>query len=168
MKKLIILFIIAFSPGLFAQSVERYVISSCGGGFTDGTSFALDFTAGEFAITTVGNSNVILTQGFHQPYINFYVSVPENSDDQVQVDMYPNPVIGQLYINVSNAKNEDLRICLYDMLGQLVVDEHAKSDMTGTVRTNFNMTSLSTGNYFVRVMQGKEVITTKKIIKINQ
>jgi hypothetical protein len=168
MKKLIIFFIIAFSPGLFAQSIERYVISSCGGSYFDGSSVSLDYTAGEFAITTISNSTNIMTQGFHQPFINYYVSVQENSGNQVQVDIYPNPVVDQLYIEVSNAKDEDLRICMYDILGQLVVDESAKSDMTGMIRANFNMTDLSTGNYFVRVMQGKEVITTKKIIKINQ
>jgi hypothetical protein len=168
MKKLTFLFIIAFSPGLFAQSIERYVISSCGGDFFDGTSTAIDFTTGEVAVTTISNSTVTLTQGFHQPYLNYYVSVPENYGNPFHADIYPNPVIDQFQISISNAKNADIRVYVYDILGQLLMNENLRTDMDGMAMTNFNLKSLSTGNYFIRVMQGKKIITCQKIIKINQ
>jgi hypothetical protein len=169
MKRLIIiLFIIAFAPQLFGQSIERYVISTCGGSYFDGSSIAIDYTAGEIAIITVSNVSNILTQGFEQPFINNFISVPEIQDNDLQVLLFPNPAIDHLSITISHASEQNCRVIIYDMLGQLVKDEYLGAAVNGNINMEVDLKTISTGNYFVRILQNNKIITTQKIIKVNQ
>lgn len=62
----IILFII-FTSLCHAQSIDREVISSSGDYF-EGTNGSISWTLGEIATETLTDGNIILTQGFQQPY----------------------------------------------------------------------------------------------------
>jgi hypothetical protein len=169
MKRLIILlFVIVISSGLFAQSAERYVISTCGGSYFDGINMAIDYTTGELMITTLNNGSSILTQGFQQPFINHYISVPEVPDNNMQVILFPNPAIDHLNIIISHASDQHCRVCIYDMLGQLLKDEYSEAGSGGNINMNIDLHNLATGNYFVRILQNHKIITTQKIVKINQ
>jgi len=50
----------------FAQTLERQVISSSGGEYSN-INLNLNFTVGEAVTETFGNTSLILTQGFQQP-----------------------------------------------------------------------------------------------------
>jgi hypothetical protein len=169
MKRLtILMFIIALSSGLFAQSAERYVISTCGGSYFDGINTAIDYTTGELMITTLSNGSNILTQGFQQPFFNKFVSVPEVPDNNLQVILFPNPATDHLNITISHASDQHCRVCIYDMLGQLLKDEYSEAGSGGNINMNIDLQSLATGDYFVRIMQNSKIITTQKIIKVDQ
>jgi hypothetical protein len=167
-SRIIFMFIITFAPQLFGQSIERYVISTCGGSYSNGSSLAMDYTTGEFAITTISNVSNILTQGFHQPFFNNYASVPEVQDNNLQVILFPNPAIDHLSIAISHASKQNCRVIIYDMLGQLVKDEYSVAGIDGNFNMDIDLKTISTGNYFVRIIQNNKIITTQKIIKVNQ
>ncbi len=71
----LVLFVISFlSLTLSAQVVlERSVIGSLGGS-ENLSGDILEYTAGEAVVKTIGNSNIILTQGFHQSGLFFPLS----------------------------------------------------------------------------------------------
>jgi hypothetical protein len=70
----------------------------------------------------------------------------------MDVKLYPNPVVSNLNVSVSN--NEIDKIELFDMNGRLVISKDVK-----TASTQLNMDELVTGQYFVKVISGKEVKT---------
>lgn len=68
MKTTNLLFIFVIFPILiYSQSVSPEVISSAGD-YYEGANVSLSWTLGEIATETYSNGNVILTQGFQQPF----------------------------------------------------------------------------------------------------
>ncbi|MBN2174991.1 MAG: hypothetical protein JW731_12730 [Bacteroidales bacterium] len=68
MKKIKALLLVLLIPVfVISQSVSPQVVSSAGD-FFEGTNVSLSWTLGEIATETLSNGNVILTQGFQQPF----------------------------------------------------------------------------------------------------
>lgn len=153
---------------LLAQSLERYVISSCGGSYFNGSNVVIDYSAGEVAIATLSSGSNILTQGFQQPFSNSVVFIAQHPDDPVQVELYPNPVYDQINIVLSNAAYQNYTIKVYDVVGQLLMEQEISADFDGQFKVSFNFHKLATGNYFIRITHEKTVIDTRKVIKIDQ
>lgn len=66
--------LLAFSSS--AQVViDRQVIGSSGGSFSLGGDILLEQTIGESVISTIGNNGFTLTQGFHQPLTEGFLSI---------------------------------------------------------------------------------------------
>lgn len=79
-----------------------------------------------------------------------------NPEQQNQVSLFPNPVESILYINVNNA--EILSISVYNMLGQLTLSaSHQNSEI--------DVSSLSHGNYILKVVSDKGISTSRFIKK---
>lgn len=72
MKKFTVLLIVTLFAGAFAQVSAQQVVASAGG-YYEGENISLSWTVGEPVIETFSGTNVILTQGFQQPY-SFYLS----------------------------------------------------------------------------------------------
>jgi hypothetical protein len=169
MKKIFLLILVmSVTFGLRAQSIERYVIGSAGGTYFDGVNFEMDYTVGEVAITTISNSSNTLTQGFQQPFKLTWVSVQEISDNPSQVILYPNPIVDQLNISIQNAQTGAYRVMVYDLLGQLLIDQSTGAGFDGTAQLSVDFDRYATGNYFVRIMHEQKIIQTGKVVKINQ
>lgn len=83
-----ILLIIYFfiSIGMSAQSV----ISSSGNSTSNG-GYTLSWTIGEGIISTIGNNDIELTQGFHQPLVIDVIAVGIEDDLILDIIAYPNP-----------------------------------------------------------------------------
>ena len=81
---LIIYFFISF--GMSAQSV----ISSSGNSTSNG-GYTLSWTIGEGIISTIGNNDIELTQGFHQPLVIDVIAVGIEDDLILDIIAYPNP-----------------------------------------------------------------------------
>jgi hypothetical protein len=155
--------------GLQAQSVERWVIGSAGGSYYDGVNnFEMDYTVGEVMVTTISNVNNTLTQGFQQPFKLEWVSVQDYSENPAQIILYPNPVVDQLNLNIQNAKTGEYRVMVFDVLGQLLIDQNVSAGFDGTAQLNLNFSPYATGNYYVRITHEKKILQTGKIIKIGQ
>jgi hypothetical protein len=57
-----------------AQSIERQVLASTGTTITNGT-ISLDYTLGETIVGEKSNSTIVLTQGFHQGFVQLAVII---------------------------------------------------------------------------------------------
>jgi uncharacterized delta-60 repeat protein len=71
----------------------------------------------------------------------------------------PNPTNGLLNISF-NAMPQNIRIELYNSLGALVLSE-PMNNKTNTINT----TGLSSGMYFMKVMEGDRVVEVKKVVR---
>ena len=74
--------------------------------------------------------------------------------------IYPNPVADQLNVSLRTDKYQVSRVAIYDINGKLVCsqpveDNHVRMDVQG----------FSAGTYFLRLSDGKNMITTKFIKK---
>jgi|WetSurMetagenome_2_1015567.scaffolds.fasta_scaffold395372_2 hypothetical protein len=167
-KQLFTLIFVLAAIAMQAQSIERWAISSSGGSYYDGTSFEMDYTAGEVIVTTLSNGTNFLTQGFQQPFTNSTVSVPENADENSNIQFYPNPVEDHLVISIQNAKSGVYRYQVYDLLGQLLSDETLTQSSNGDLLIKVDFQKYATGNYFLRLLHDNELINSGKIIKVNQ
>lgn len=74
------------SIGVSAQSV----ISSSGNSTSNG-DYTLSWTIGEGVISTIGNNDIELTQGFHQPLVVDVIAVGIEEELILDIIAYPNP-----------------------------------------------------------------------------
>ena len=86
MKLILLKMCFFISIGSFAQSV----ISSSGNSTSSG-DLILSWTIGEGIISTLGNNDIELTQGFHQPLVVDVIAVGIEEDLILDIIAYPNP-----------------------------------------------------------------------------
>jgi 6-phosphogluconolactonase (cycloisomerase 2 family) len=79
-------------------------------------------------------------------------SLSTNQNTLTQLNLYPNPTTGDLYLSTNTDKN----IKIYDMIGNKVIDK----DITNFLDTS----NLSTGVYLCEIIEGENKLT-KKIVK---
>ena len=121
MKKntILLLFLLANSF-LFAQKITSQAINASGG--TQQTSgYSLTYSIGQTATTTLKNTNYIITQGFQQVEKNTSVSVKNDADKiTFRATLFPNPTQDILNINIENTENDNFKIIIFNITGQLV------------------------------------------------
>lgn len=168
MKKQFILFVsllvTAFLLKAQQPSIERYVIASAGGSYTNGSTLAVDYTLGEVAVLTLNNATNILTQGFQQPYESgVFINDIQNDLD---IFYYPNPVTSELTLNINHAGKRSFTIELFDLLGQKLTSQSGIANHEGNANFVFDMHHLATGNYLLRVSSGSNFNQSIKVLKI--
>ncbi|MFH0865583.1 MAG: T9SS type A sorting domain-containing protein, partial [Bacteroidota bacterium] len=121
MKKIFTIgFLLLSAILLHSQTVERFVVSSSGSSYS-GPTLQVDYTVGEAVISTVSNTNNILTQGFQQPE-SMITDLDETSSD-LNITYYPNPCYDICYISLGNSESETMNVQVYDILGQLITEK---------------------------------------------
>jgi hypothetical protein len=73
MKITILVFCLTLSSGLYSQSLIPDVVTSAGGYFESGTT-SVSWTLGEPVTEAFTNNNMILTQGFQQPFYGITIT----------------------------------------------------------------------------------------------
>ena len=79
-------------------------------------------------------------------------------------NLYPNPVANDLYIEYLLEENATVNISLYDMGGKLIKSLPETIQHAGVYYETVDCTSLSTGNYILRLNVNEKVIN-EKILK---
>ena len=77
---------------------------------------------------------------------------------------YPNPFNPSTTINFSLAKSENVRIIIYNQLGQMVKELVNKNYSAGNHQVHFDGASLSSGIYFYKIISGNFSQTKKMIL----
>jgi hypothetical protein len=149
-------------------SLERSVVASAGGSWYDGSGFELDYTIGEVAVLTINNSTNFLTQGFQQPFSNQVVFIDQSATQDLNIFVYPNPATDQFNIRIENAVGLKINCQIQDILGQMIMQRNGIEGSDQAVLVNFDISSLATGNYFIRVFSDNCILKTARLIKINQ
>ncbi len=114
--KLSFLFVfLVLSFALKAQDIEREVLATAGETTTK-DSLVLEWTLGEVIVGDLATDTLLLSQGFHQFFVE-EVKLPDYTADW-KVDIYPNPVPDKLIIRLSQPLALDIQI--YDGIGKLI------------------------------------------------
>lgn len=78
------------------------------------------------------------------------------------MDLYPNPANGQAILTLDLLQNENVKICIYNTIGQLMKETNTQA-ISGENKIDLDLNGLASGVYMVKVNAGKTT-STKKII----
>ena len=81
---------------------------------------------------------------------------------EAEVKAYPNPFSGELTIEVSDYKGQEVNLQIMNVMGQVV--EASKVDLPASGKITLELSDLNGGVYFVRI-KGDSVDQTLKLIK---
>ena len=168
-----LILIVLFQAAGLAQPAYPSAINIAGKTSSVG-NFSLEWSVGESAaITTMGNSNLLVTNGLlqfnveNQPETNLVTAfLPE------EIRVYPNPVKNILDINILHANKGKHQIELLDASGVKVKEIQLDYNGMGALE-NWNLSGLPAGQYFLNIRQTNSVNGTLmkkgayKILKVN-
>ena len=151
MRKLIFISLIAciLSTSVFSQLVLTPSVVASGGQDATGDNISISWTLGELAINTLSSGDLILTQGFHQP---FGVVVGLMQDEaNLAISVFPNPVGDELSIqfDIENSKNVILEI--QDVSGRIITRVQNKQVNSGDI-VKLNTSSFKPGVYVLSII----------------
>jgi len=147
MKKFLLLSVVCFFAILVnGQSISSSVVASAGG-YSEAGGLSLSWTLGELAVETFTTPDLVLTQGFQQGYYEI-VGIDELSDKNFKVNIYPNPAVEFIYIQVENKEINKVSIELYSMDGKLVTNEIFDNNGTSY---EFNLSKHSSSQYILKI-----------------
>lgn len=126
---------------IFAQSLSPQVIASSGTTFTS-ASAKLEFTIGEVATSTLTAGGNTLTQGFHQPEIQF--NSLENYNPDFVFTLYPNPT--EQLVTVESSKEENMQVHVYDANGKAIIVSSVFEQ-----KITIDLQTLAAGSYIFRI-----------------
>jgi hypothetical protein len=155
MKKNILLFVIVFLCfKSIGQSLSPEVIAS-GGDYFIGSNATLSWTLGEPITETYTAGGNILTQGFQQHNYNVTsINDPNHPDNSaIKINIYPNPAMENINIEISENINSDLCIFIYDLFGKNLyssIFSIDKGNMSGFIK-EVNLSSFAKGNYILEI-----------------
>lgn len=99
----------------------------------------------------------VARQGFIQPYL--LARLAENPEP-LGFDIYPNPTLGDLYIDLEESYQDDLKVRLYDYRGRLIYRNNFRNQQT----IKLDLRDIAQGSYFLRVIvDGKQ-----RVVQINK
>ncbi len=78
--------------------------------------------------------------------------------------IYPNPTSGNFTVQMAGLNGEDVRITVYDVLGQIITDRNCVHNF-GTLQQQLDLSNASNGVYMVTVQVGDRLVMTNRIIK---
>ena len=142
-----------------AANIRRYTVNSYIMKTTDSSAYYLPDslkTARPFFITyQVSN----IEQG------DFLSGISENkaNADKYKFSNYPNPCTTSTSFNYSLPKGADVRITLYNALGQKIFERNPGKQNYGKHIIRLNTSDLSTGAYYYRLMINNQLIVGKLI-----
>lgn len=150
--------ILSFSA--YSQTVDIDVFATSG---ADGSSAThqLSWTIGEPIIETLSGTSNIVTQGFHQTNL-IVTDIIEESALNLELMIFPNPVVNQLNLNIQNPENLPLNFVLYDELGRVLSQDRIYSNQSA-----ISMENLSRANYLLAIYSGDKRVKVFKVIKMN-
>lgn len=147
MKNLITIPFLLLGFLVFGQSINKNTFSSSGGIVSNGTE-NIYFTIGEPIIDFMG-SGPSVDQGF---WATITEDMPDNEDIEPNIDIsvYPNPV--KNYFIIRNNIIEPYRATIYNLIGQLVLNQNI---VTTNTETRIDISNFSSGPYMLSISNSK-------------
>ena len=166
MKKhyFLLMAVVGFTSFAWSQNVDQHVLGSAGG-VDQNDKYILEWTAGEAAVQTVTHTTGINTEGFHQSTIKVLSVQSLNTNSNLNISVYPNPVSSTLNVQIKSDENSELLLSLTDINGKKIAVTKANSvnDLK-----ELDMTNLVAGIYLLHVSNSSDTIMkTFKISKTN-
>ncbi|MDI9339959.1 MAG: T9SS type A sorting domain-containing protein [Sediminibacterium sp.] len=143
------------------QTVTPTVYASNGGSSTQSGGM-IQWTIGEPVSETYFQTNNVTTMGFHQPELGILSMIQEQGAN-VNVLVYPNPVITELRLDLSGLPDGKYNLELHDAIGKLISVSQKEVSSYDTKHV-LNMQEIAAGEYFLSV-RGSSFNKTVKIVK---
>jgi hypothetical protein len=96
--------------------------------------------------------------------IHNVTEIQEHEDLWLSANLYPNPAVDQIQLDIRLKKQEKLELCCYDVLGKVMFKESLPKHRT--IEKSLDLTTLRTGVYVLKII-GQNNSTSKSFIKIN-
>ena len=131
-----------------------------------GNATAIDTIAGKWVKPSTTTSyaveqNICGTVTYDTVIVNVSpLGINKLSANDKQINVYPNPSSGELYISSNDLSNKDLKVEITDIAGRIVL-QNSYAVNNGLVKIN---TQLTNGVYFIRVVNSTGEIQIQKII----
>ena len=164
-KQLTLLFFaICFSTSIFGQVQLTPTVISSGGGFGENDNLSISWTLGEVAVNTLTGDQMILTQGFQQP---FAVAVGlEQEEANRGISVYPNPVGDELQIQFDIEKRKGVILEIQDVSGRVITRVQNEQVNSGDI-IYLNTSSFKPGVYVLSILapdrQERQVFSVLKL-----
>ena len=134
---------------LNAQVTLAPTVIASAGGYAENGNISLSWTLGEIAVSTLYSDNLVLTQGFQQPF-SIGTSINLNTSIDWNINAYPNPVEHELNIKFTLQKNDDFWIEIQDVTGRVIELVQHKEVQSGDI-VKFDMNDYKVGVYFFKI-----------------
>jgi hypothetical protein len=159
----LILILLTLIVKSFSQTVSRNVIASAGNSVTV-NGYTISSTIGQIPFQTMSDDAYSLTQGFEQPNIKLHIPVGEF------VQVFPNPVMDNLYLIFSLNVQKDFIISIFSLNGSEIQTIQACKVQNG-VPYSINFSLFPNGMYLLHIYDNsaeKKLYNVIKIEKINK
>jgi hypothetical protein len=110
-----LVFLISISHGQISMAPS---VIGAGGGYAENEDISLSWTLGELATSTLTGGDLMLTQGFQQPFTLGTGVRPPAADWLISV--YPNPLSEKLRIRFDIESPEEFLLEIQDVTGRLI------------------------------------------------
>lgn len=131
------------------------------GGNASGSGGSASYTAGQVVYQTHAGTNGSATEGVQQPYDIFVITGIDNAKGiNLWFSAYPNPATDHFTLEVKDIDLSAIDYQLLDLQGKILQSKK----ITGN-KTAIPLSNLAPATYFVKVIQGSQLIKTFKIIK---
>lgn len=147
--------------GLALTGLQAQEIVNTAGGNATGGEGIVSYSVGQVVYTTNSGTNGTVAQGVQQPYeISVVTEIPDGPDVRLEFTTYPNPTSHFLTLRFGGVLASGYHAMLYDSNGKLCAEKEITSN-----DTLFDLFSLVTGTYFLKLNKSNNEIKTFKIIK---
>ena len=144
-------------------TIEPSIIAS-GGGYGETETMSISWTLGELATTTLTGGDIILTQGFQQPF-DFRTGISTEALNW-EITAYPNPVKDELFVRFDIDRTREFLIEIQDVTGRVLYLEQKKEIFPGDV-IQLNTSNFTYGVYFLKVFtpdrEQSQVLSIRKL-----
>jgi hypothetical protein len=134
-------------------------ITSCGGD-ASGSGGYVAYSIGQVIYTNNNSANGSVAQGVQHAYEIYSVGINE-TELNIYVNIFPNPTLDNLTLQINDFNNEKLSFELFDTQGKLLMKEQILAK-----KTQLNTNNLPRASYFVNIInQENQKVHSFKIIK---
>ena len=153
----IVLLGIGFLSAGFVQAQQS---ANAAGGDAMGSGGSVAYSIGQVVYTANTSPSGTVSQGVQQAYEIFLIGINETELNS-SLSVFPNPILDNLTLQISDYNNEKLSFHLYDLQGELLNKEQIIAE-----QTQINTSSLPPATYFIEVLnQENKHVQSFKIIK---
>lgn len=153
------LFLLAFSLGVHAQSIERTVIGAAGDLLAAEGGGSLHFTLGELAVKR-SPGKVNLSRGFHQSAATLVHQRGWRAPEAVSIELlaYPNPTDDLLTLSGDWQPHD--RVVVNNLLGRRLIDRELEAG-----QDTLSLGHLPPGTYLLSVRRDGQPLRTLRIVR---
>ena len=153
----IVLLATGFLSAGFAQAQQS---ANAAGGDATGSGGSVAYSVGQVVYTANNSPSGTVSQGVQQAYEIFLIGINETELNS-SLSVFPNPILDNLTLQISDYNNEKLSFYLYDLQGKSLNKEQIIAE-----QTQINTSSLPPATYFIEVLnQENKHVQSFKIIK---